>query len=329
MDNGPAAGTAVQLGLDNTATSGAITYTINPQANSGAVENFGGLVLKQTNTGASLTTELLGNTTLFGATPSATTLTQSGGTLNLNGFTLAVGGAATVTGGTITGATGSGLTAGSIHISGGAITPSTGPAAPSTLTLTGNTTLGAGTTLNYELGTPGVIGSGTNSLIEVNGNLTLGGTLDVANLGGYHVGQYRLLDYTGTLTNNGLTLGSLPAGFAGTHIDTSHAGQVNLDVETIPGDVNGDHIVNGQDIAQIASHWLQTGFSVPGDANFDGIVNGQDIAQIASHWLQTGGYGGGGSGSGSAVPEPGTYALCLIGMVVGLGWRFGRRQARG
>ena len=28
----------------------------------------------------------------------------------------------------------------------------------------------------------------------------------------------------------------------------------------------------------------------------NGIVNGQDIAQIASHWLQTGGYGGGGIG---------------------------------
>ena len=52
------------------------------------------------------------------------------------------------------------------------------------------------------------------------------------------------------------------------------------------GDTNEDGIVNGQDIAEIASHWLQTGNSVLGDANNDEIVNGQDIAAIASNWLK-------------------------------------------
>ena len=57
----------------------------------------------------------------------------------------------------------------------------------------------------------------------------------------------------------------------------------------LPGDVNFDHIVNGQDISLVASHWLQTEpLGENGDANEDGIVNGQDIAMIASHWLQTG-----------------------------------------
>ena len=54
----------------------------------------------------------------------------------------------------------------------------------------------------------------------------------------------------------------------------------------VPGDVNHDDIVNGQDIALLASNWLRTGSNVPGDANDDGIVNGQDIPVIASHWLQ-------------------------------------------
>ena len=53
------------------------------------------------------------------------------------------------------------------------------------------------------------------------------------------------------------------------------------------GDVNADGIVNGLDIADIASHWLQKA-RAPGDANGDGIVNGLDIAAVASHWLQTG-----------------------------------------
>ena len=55
------------------------------------------------------------------------------------------------------------------------------------------------------------------------------------------------------------------------------------------GDVNFDGIVNGLDIADVASHWLQTNpqHLGAGDGNGDGIVNGLDIALIASHWLQT------------------------------------------
>jgi len=78
----------------------------------------------------------------------------------------------------------------------------------------------------------------------------------------------------------------------------------------VPGDVTADGIVNGQDIALIAAHWLQTGAGVPGDANGDGVVNGQDIADVASNWLQTaGGYVGG----GAAVPEPSTLILAALG----------------
>ena len=78
------------------------------------------------------------------------------------------------------------------------------------------------------------------------------------------------------------------------------------------GDANNDGIVNGQDIALIASHWLHIGSNVGGDVNGDGIVNGQDIAVIASHWLDT--YGSG-AGGGSAVPEPSSIALLAIGAI--------------
>jgi hypothetical protein len=76
-----------------------------------------------------------------------------------------------------------------------------------------------------------------------------------------------------------------------------------------PGDVNLDGIVNGQDIAILASHWLTTGVGTPGDANGDGIVNAQDIAVIASNWLQTSSV----TSSASAVPEPSTIVLAALG----------------
>src|SRR5262249_30920118 len=76
------------------------------------------------------------------------------------------------------------------------------------------------------------------------------------------------------------------------------------------GDANNDKIVNGQDIAQLASSWLNIGSNRAGDINGDGIVNGQDIAVIASNWLTN--YGGG-PGGGTAVPEPSTWLLAILG----------------
>jgi hypothetical protein len=61
-----------------------------------------------------------------------------------------------------------------------------------------------------------------------------------------------------------------------------------LSTSGVPGDANDDGIVNGLDIADVSSNWLQTGPQpLAGDANADGVVNGLDIADIASHWLDT------------------------------------------
>lgn len=75
-----------------------------------------------------------------------------------------------------------------------------------------------------------------------------------------------------------------------------------------PGDVNLDGVVNGLDISQVASHWLQAGVGTPGDANADGVVNGLDIALMASHWLHAAS-----SADVQMVPEPSTLLLATIG----------------
>ncbi len=60
----------------------------------------------------------------------------------------------------------------------------------------------------------------------------------------------------------------------------------NIAFNMLPGDANQDGVVNGLDVSQVASHWLQSG-DVAGDTNGDDVVNGLDIAAVASHWLST------------------------------------------
>ena len=104
---------------------------------------------------------------------------------------------------------------------GGTLTPGVGNT-PGTLTV-GPLTLNPSSILNYKLGIP----NGVNDLVTVSGKLTLAGKLNVTDIGGFSAGVYRLIDYTGSLTNHGLGFGLLPRGF-GFSVDTSHISQVNL-----------------------------------------------------------------------------------------------------
>jgi T5SS/PEP-CTERM-associated repeat protein len=88
-------------------------------------------------------------------------------------------------------------------------------------------TIGNGAVLQFALGTnsPGV---------SVNGNLTLGGTLNITDAGGLMSGMiYTLFTYSGTLTYNGLTIGTAPTGY-NYAIDISTAGQIKLIVVPPP-----------------------------------------------------------------------------------------------
>ena len=64
----------------------------------------------------------------------------------------------------------------------------------------------------------------------VTGNLTLAGTLNITDVGGFGTGVYRLFNYGGSLTNNAMTIGTVPSGVTpgALSIQTSVANQVNL-----------------------------------------------------------------------------------------------------
>ncbi|MEP7453366.1 autotransporter-associated beta strand repeat-containing protein [Phyllobacterium sp. SB3] len=83
------------------------------------------------------------------------------------------------------------------------------------LSIGGDLTLGAGSTSEFELSTPGTNadrGSSINDFIAVGGNLTLDGTLNLSNAGGAGIGYYRIMSYGDSLTDNGLDIGTLPDG---------------------------------------------------------------------------------------------------------------------
>jgi fibronectin-binding autotransporter adhesin len=112
-----------------------------------------------------------------------------------------------------------------------------------TLSFANALALDSGSVLSYELsGTTTTSGGGINDLSAVTGNLSLDGTLNVSEIG---VGSFlsatqgdtwRLFTYSGTLIDNGLSLGTVPTLASGLTlaVDTSTANEVNLIVVPEP-----------------------------------------------------------------------------------------------
>ena len=168
-----------------------------------------------------------GKLTLSGASPALTGPTSvNGGTLVVSGSIS--GSAVTLNGGTLAG-TGS---TGAVTSIGGTVAPG---ASPGTLT-TGAMTLDGASLWKFELATAGVVGSGVNDLLTIGGALALDGTLQITTLGGFNNGTYRLANYSGGLTDNGLALETVfTDAYPGSTIDTTTLGQVNLVVVPEPG----------------------------------------------------------------------------------------------
>ena len=231
------------------------------------------------------TTTVSGGTLRVNGTLGGTVDVQSGGTLGGTGF---LGGAVTVAAsGTLLGSSGQTLTMGSLA-------------------------LNAGSNVNVALGAPG----NATGLFKVGGNLTLAGMLNVADAGGFGQGVYRIFDYAGALTDNGMTVGTLPIG-TGT-IQTAMANQVNLVVDSgspVPtvlfwngtttvadGTIHGGNgtwsagpATNWTDVnGTVASAWAGT-FAVfqnnPGNVTVDasaGMVSATGMQFIGTGWTVAG-----------------------------------------
>ena len=159
--------------------------------------------------------------TISGAASYTGTTTVNDGALYVDG-SLTGGGAVNVASGGTFGGTG---TVSGVVTMNGTSTIAVGRPTSGTGKLTvGGLVLNAGSSIIVGLGAPG---APTNGSFQVNGKLTLGGTLTVINTGAITTGTYPLFNYTGTLTNLGVNV-ALDAGLSGTLVTT--AGQVSLRV---------------------------------------------------------------------------------------------------
>ena len=93
----------------------------------------------------------------------------------------------------------------------------------------GALSLSSGSIIDVALGAPS-----NAALFDVAGDLTLDGTVNATDSGGYGEGVYRLMSYGGNLTDNGVEVGSMPAGANDVVVQTALANQINLVVAGTP-----------------------------------------------------------------------------------------------
>jgi autotransporter-associated beta strand protein len=228
-------------------------------------------------------------------TPASNPMNKQGGyVLTLNG-TNTVGGASAVNGGTLVvngpmngGATftvnsggtlgGTGVFSGMISVaSGGNLTA--GSAGGGMLTCGGLASV-SGAVFNYAFG---ATNNAANGFIKVKGNATLGGTLNITDLGGFTTGVYTGLQYSGSLTLNGLTAGSIPGGKSMV-VDTNTPGYVLFRIlNGTPNPTAGQNLP--MDLASpLPLGWLE----VPGAVAYD-VFLGTVSNAVASATTNTAG----------------------------------------
>jgi len=167
-----------------------------------------------------------GTLTLTGANGYSGGTQVSAGSLYVDGDQSTATGAITVASGATLG--GKGILGGNVTVADGATLAPGSNGAIGTLAIHGDLGLSAGTMLDYTFGQANTAGGQFNDLINVDGNLVLDGILNVgvAPGGSFGPGVYRVFNYTGTLADNGLALGTIPSSASLVQTGVTH--QVNL-----------------------------------------------------------------------------------------------------
>ncbi len=160
---------------------------------------------------------------------------------------------------------GSGTVGATVVASGGVVAPGN---SLGSLRVAGDFTLAAGATLDYELGAPGTGASapGASDHLQVDGNVTLNGTLtlsDPASTAG--LGYYRLISYGGQLSGDGLQVGAIPAALASHNVRvvSEVAGYLDLRVGATGSNLLQTWTGGNGSWNSSASDWINDGGAMP------------------------------------------------------------------
>jgi hypothetical protein len=241
------------------------------------------------------------------------------GDVNINNVLTTGGGSVVVTAGTLGGG---GTVGGSLSNPTGTVAPGN---SPGTLIIEGDFSQGVGGTLEIELAGAA---EGEFDVLEIAGNASLAGTLDVLLLGGFVPAAGQSFEI---ITANAITGQFDPENLPDLGTELSlvvdyGATAVTLLVQggCIPhiGDANNDGAVGIADLSALADNYGATGAEWrQGDFNGDGVVGIADLSALADNYGWTGQPC---PPAASAVPEPATVLLLVGGAVAVLN----RRRSR-
>ena len=283
----------VKTDLGTLILTGANTYTGGTEISEGTLQIGDG------GTGAAISGDVVNNAGLVfdfsdqldldGDISGSGTLTKQGaGTLTLSGNTSQAGGLVVSDGRLFVNGQ---IQAGDVLVQSGGLLSGSGSIIPAVSIADGGTLAGAaGRTLNMaslDLSGGSIVRAAlgaptTTALFDITGDLTLDGTLNAVDAGGYGAGIYRIMTYGGALTDNGLETGTSPAGFGRLDVQTGIANEVNLVVN--PADT-GTPVPPGPGPAPAIQFW--DGANTTADGAINGGAGTWDLA--SSNWTRSNG----------------------------------------
>jgi autotransporter-associated beta strand protein len=310
------------LSIDNTIPlaygTGAQTRLLTLGGTNTGANTFSKVIANNTTAATSLTKTGAGTWILSGASTYTGATTINDGMLLINGST-AAGSAVAVNAGTLGGI---GTIGGAVSLAGGTLAPGNrtlATPAAGTLMINNAVDLTGGATEMRLFGP-----TDSDKLVQsTTGSLTYGGILKIVDLdpGDFAVGNnWDLFDFTGqsgTFSNNsefGTAGGTyLPALTSDKKWVFNYAnGMLSIDVAFLPGDTNGDKIVDAADFITLKKNfgtasgatWEMGNFSDPYGTT--GTVDWADLNILTNAMAGTG-------GSQAVTPEPATLGLLAIG----------------
>ncbi|UPG92214.1 autotransporter outer membrane beta-barrel domain-containing protein [Luteibacter aegosomaticola] len=283
-------GTTITSGLLQLGNGGTTGSVLGNVANNGTLvtNRSDTLTLAGTITGTgAFEQQGSGTTILSGANSYTGPTTVRAGALYINGDQSAATGTTSVNAGGTLG--GKGVIGGDVAVAdGGTLNAGDVGSAPGTLSIRGDLALSTAANLNVDLGQANVVGGPLNDLTKVAGDLTLGGQLNVSVSSGgtFDPGIYRIISYGGGLTDNGLTIGSVPS--PDYLLQTSIDHQVNL-INTTGVDVNFWDGNGGRSDGQVQGGdgvWQNNAGNdnwTPADGSFNGPFRDNNFAIFAAN----------------------------------------------